>query len=226
MKFNKAIVISLEKSTSRRARIKEQNINHEFFDAIDGDKLTPEQVRKNTTKKGYIDCLNNQQKVFLGAGGIINKKHLGLILSWCEIVNNIDEPSIVMEDDAVACEDFYKKLNKVYQYIPISADLIYLSWNLFKWRHDNPLKNRSIFTEINEHVSKVKNSIHGTGAIIVNPKCKKSFLSILPAQQAVDHEIPKKLIKTKRVNAYTLTYFGERLVVNDNLGGSTISSKI
>ena len=56
MIFNKSIVISL-KTSKRRQRIVDQKINHEFFNAIDGNSMSDEEFNDNVSDEGYNDYL-------------------------------------------------------------------------------------------------------------------------------------------------------------------------
>ena len=220
MIFNKSIVISLKTSKKRRQRIVDQKINHEFFNAIDGNSMSDEEFNNNVSDEGYSDYLKyNKTRV----GNSINKTGLGLCLSWKSIVQNITEPTLIMEDDVVVCDNFYKKLNAAVRFIPM-WDILYLSWNNCDW---------PIGKKINEYATHIVQrpmekskgdavTVHGTGALIIHNRCKDSFLSMFPASSSIDSEICNKLIRTKKINSYLLRYKGQRLAINDNLGGSEI----
>ena len=103
-------------------------------------------------------------------------------------------------------------------------DILYLSWNNCDW---------PIGKKINEYATHIVQrplekskgdgvTVHGTGALIIHNKCKNSFLSMFPASSSIDSEICNKLIRTKKINSYLLRYKGQRLAINDNLGGSEI----
>ena len=129
MIFDKSIVISLKTSKKRRQRIVDQKINHEFFNAIDGNSMSDEEFNNNVSDEGYSDYLKyNKTRV----GNSINKTGLGLCLSWKSIVENIAEPTLIMEDDVVVCDNFYKKLNAAIRFVPM-WDILYLSWNNCDW---------------------------------------------------------------------------------------------
>ena len=219
MTFNKSIVISL-KTSKRRQRIVDQKINHEFCNAIDGNSMSDEEFNDNVSDEGYNDYLKyNKTRV----GNSINKTGLGLCLSWKSIVQNITEPTLIMEDDVVVCDNFYKKLNAAIRFVPM-WDILYLSWNNCDW---------PIGKKINEYATHIVQrplekskgdgvTVHGTGALIIHNKCKNSFLSMFPASSSIDSEICNELIRTKKINSYLLRYKGQRLAINDNLGGSEI----
>ena len=223
MIFNKSIVISLKSAEERRQRIIDQNINHEFFDAIDGSSMSDDEFRANVSNEGYDEYIKNDKKRNRSS---INKTGLGLCLSWKSIVENITEPTLIMEDDVVVCDNFYKKLNAAVRFVPM-WDVLYLSWNNCDW---------PIGKKINEYATHIVQrplekskgddvTVHGTGALIIHNKCKDSFLSMFPASLSIDSEICNKLIRTKKINSYLLRYKSQRLAINDNLGGSEIGDE-
>jgi len=220
MIFNKSIVISLKTSKKRRQRIVDQKINHEFFNAIDGNSMSDEGFNNNVSDEGYNDYLKyNKTRV----GNSINKTGLGLCLSWKSIVQNITEPTLIMEDDVVVCDNFYKKLNAAVRFVPM-WDILYLSWNNCDWLIGKKINEYATHI-VQRPLEKSKGdgvTVHGTGALIIHNKCKDSFLSMFPASSSIDSEICNKLIRTKKINSYLLRYKGQRLAINDNLGGSEI----
>ena len=63
MIFNKSIVISLKSAEERRQRIIDQNINHQFFDAIDGSSMSDDEFRANVSNEGYDEYIKNDKKI-------------------------------------------------------------------------------------------------------------------------------------------------------------------
>tara|TARA_R100001377_G_C3169257_1_gene102466 strand:- start:86 stop:850 length:765 start_codon:yes stop_codon:yes gene_type:complete len=215
MIFNKSIVISLKSEKKRRQRVISQKINHQFFDAVDGRVMTDEEFKSNLSKDGYANHLQYGEE----AGFPINKPGLASCLTWKSIVEKITEPTLIMEDDIVVCNNFYKKLNYTLRFVPKNWDIIYVSClSYLEW---------GIGKKINEHVIYITGEgrsslVFGTGALLINSKCKNRFLSMYPSDFMIDCEIYSKLIKTKKIKSFILTYYGKRLAINDNLGGSQV----
>jgi GR25 family glycosyltransferase involved in LPS biosynthesis len=213
------IILSQKENKKRRERIKSQNLGGRFVDDIRGKDLTEEDMRENMTTEAYKRYLQYGDERVRGSLG---KNSLALSLTWKMIMENISQPTLVLEDDSAVCSNFYKKLDIAYSFVPkyknekMNWDLLYISWNKFDW-HVGP--------KINECVTAVQKTLHGSGGLLVHPKCKDIFLSMFPSDYIIDHDIPYKLINTKKIKAYMLTYYGKRLAITDNFAGSTLSEE-
>lgn len=183
--------------------------NVKVLEAIDGGNLSDEDVRENTTWKGYSTYCRHARKVRQGS---LTRNSMACALSWRQVITDIEVPTLVLEDDAVLCDAFIDRASRCCAKIPLNWDLVYLAWNGDMWPAGE---------HVNCHVRRMKHRMHGMGALLVNPRCKARLLSVFPLDLQLDHDIPDKLIVPGLVNAYLLTDGGERLVYNDNVGGST-----
>lgn len=217
MTVNKSIVISLKSERKRKQRVISQKINHQFFDAVDGSVMTDEEFKNNLSENGYDNHLRYGEE----AEFPVNKPGLASCLTWKAIVEKITEPTLIMEDDIVVCNNFYKKLNYALRFVPKNWDIIYVSClSYLEW---------VIGKKINKHVIYItgrgkRSLVFGTGALLINNKRKDRFLSMYPSDFMIDCEIYSKLIKTKKIKSFILTYYGKRLAINDNFGGSQVCS--
>jgi glycosyl transferase family 25 len=95
-------VISLKKAVERRKTVsrelKSQSIDFEFIDAIDG-RVKPYPLQDRFNEKKFI--AHKGRKVELGELGC----YASHMLAW-EKVSEIDEPSIVLEDDFFLFDEF------------------------------------------------------------------------------------------------------------------------
>ena len=133
------LVISLPHAPKRRQFIREQmaklKIDYEFFDAVDGDKLSSTYISKFKIKKG--------EQYF---GRSLSKGELGCAFSHLHIyekmlAENI-EKLIVLEDDAKLNNDFALLISNL-NYAPLQWDLLYLGyWTTFK---GTPLFGKNIY---------------------------------------------------------------------------------
>ena len=226
-------VISLPRLENRRSRVEglllKQGLSAEIFDAHDGDSLSPSEISEI--------CSNSK----------ISKYAVALAKSWKEVVASISRPTIICEDDIILEKDFFKKLKYAFNYLPEHGEqnhwsLIYLSSYYNKnnnyldnftrrpdrifskkdFRESNEPFNWYSGNRVNECVKKINHLVHGTGCIIVNPLIKDLFQTIFPIEQEIDIEISNKLILSKKIKAYFLSYKGQRIASNDSLGGSSL----
>ena len=99
-------VINLERSKDRLEKINEQmskyGITYKRFNAIDGSKLSKEEIQRNTS--------------ILSRNLFINKSILGCAMShiaiWKQFLNSNNELICVMEDDAIISPQFLKFIQK------------------------------------------------------------------------------------------------------------------
>lgn len=115
----KIFVISLKTSLNRRNDFDKLNnniINYEYFDAIDGETYIPGKETKiiNYNSLGY-------SKAAIGCA----MSHLSL---WNKCIE-LNEPIIIMEDDAFVSYDFEKHINSVFKMLPQNWDILQLCYN-------------------------------------------------------------------------------------------------
>ena len=133
------LVISLARAPKRREFIREQlarlKIDYEFFDAVDGNKLSGTYISKFKVKKGE-QCI----------GRSLTIGELGCAFSHLHVyekmlAENI-EKLIVLEDDAQLDDDFAALINGI-DNTPVQWDLVYIGyWATSK---DVPLFGKNIY---------------------------------------------------------------------------------
>ncbi len=133
------LVISLAQAAKRRKFIHEQmakfKIDYEFFDAVDGDKLSHAYLSKFKIKEG---------EKYLGRP--LSKGELGCAFSHVHVyqkmlAENI-EKLIVLEDDAQLNADFAMLINNL-NYTPLQWDLLHIGyWAILK---DAPFFGENIY---------------------------------------------------------------------------------
>ena len=133
------LVISLAHALKRRKFIREQmtklKIDYEFFDAVDGNKLSHTYVSKFKIQKGEI-CL----------GRPLTSGELGCVFSHLHVYEKMLEENIekliVLEDDTQLDDAFAVLINNL-NYAPLQWDLLYLGyWATFKGM---PLFGKNIY---------------------------------------------------------------------------------
>jgi hypothetical protein len=187
----------------------------EFVDAVPGSALREHDIRAWLSDEGYR--LHLARAGSECADGSCTVNSVGLMQSYFLAFDRIDalqEPVLIFEDDAVICDHFFERLREVVSHTPADADLIYCSWNPHPWVASIPTRHRD--------VERIVRRLHGTGAIIFMPRAIPFIRKLKPFDLQIDHEIPDKLILTKQLKAYRVWSRGERLVTNDNFGGTTV----
>ncbi len=214
-RVHEIVVISLKTAVKRRERIETQlewlssNFQYRIFDAVVGTMLTEKEIRANCTRRGYDNYVRHKDRAWRGS---ITANSMACALSWKKLISSIQANTMIMEDDAILCDDFERLFLQSMSYVPSDWDIIYLSWNQNMWPKGEP---------INASVRRIGFRTHGTGCMILNPVAREQLLSIFPLDLQIDHDLPDRLIVPGRLNAYMLTHNGKPLVKNDNFGGST-----
>ena len=133
------LVISLTHAAKRRQFIREQmaklKIDYEFFDAVDGNKLSHAYISKFKIKEG---------KQYFGRS--LSKGELGCAFSHLHVYEKMLEENIekliVLEDDAKLYNDFAVLINNLNS-APLQWDLLYLGyWTTLA---DAPLLGKNIY---------------------------------------------------------------------------------
>ena len=133
------LVISLAQASKRRKFMREQmaklKIDYEFFDAVDGDKLSSTYISKFKIKEGeqYI-------------GRPLSKGELGCAFSHLQVyermlAENI-EKLIVLEDDVQLDDDFSVLINSL-NYAALQWDLTYIGYSY--WIYSAPFFGKNIY---------------------------------------------------------------------------------
>ncbi|KAA3630629.1 MAG: hypothetical protein DWQ08_06030 [Proteobacteria bacterium] len=207
------VVVHLARA-GRRARIEgalsELGLidNAVFVDAVDGAEIGDADMRRHASAIGYLGHRLHRDRVTYGT---LTRGAVACALSWKSVLSGIDEPTLVLEDDAVFCDGFRHKFDTAVSRLPADWQMAYVSCNPYGiW----------MGPEIDSCVLRVQKRIHGTGALLLHPQAVPLLLSLFPLDLQFDHDIPDRLIATGRLCAYRLTYHGEALITNDNFGGS------
>ncbi|WP_430734978.1 glycosyltransferase family 25 protein [Halodesulfovibrio aestuarii] len=162
----KIFIINLERSADRRskmeARLKELNLTHEFFNAVDGSENNFRYSNRYDSKKRLL--LRGRE---LQRGQIANfASHISL---WEQCVE-LDTPIVVLEDDAVLKDNFPKAVTLASQQIN-DFGCIRL--------YGNKLNKHKIVRELDD-TYKIALSIFGTtcsNAYALHPSAAKKMLA-------------------------------------------------
>ena len=151
-----------------------ESINFEFFDAV-----TPSSFSPDLTK----DCLSDSV-IYNGQKFELSKElwicYIGNFLSHFQIWN-IDEDTLVLEDDVLLEDRFFEKIPMViesFKKIQEPNKLLYLQVSA-PWREDAMEKQFNLIN-VNENISRfMGGDISGTAAYFITKECKKIILNNL-----------------------------------------------
>jgi len=120
-------IINLKDSVKKRMHIEERlnsfkNINYNFFEAVNGNSLTQEKIDKVYQKKAAIREFKREL-----SGGEIGCALSHLSIYRMMIEQNI-EKAVILEDDAVLCEDFPEILRHLDQ-LPEDAECLLFGYD-------------------------------------------------------------------------------------------------
>ena len=233
MLFNKILYINLLRRPDRNEHIVKSLEYLELFDicervdAIDGKKLTKENIADNLiSSEGISDAYNNDQRVYepLTQGGI------GCALShkrvYEKIVNDKINRCLILEDDAKFDIDFFSKLNEIEKNVPQDFDILFLGY------HVSYIKN-----DINDYYFKPER-VYGLFGYVVSYEGAKKLLDIFPLTYQIDTEISNNMSK---FNAYCVkpnyhvtysdrssitTQFGTDIQIREGFGGPVFQNLV
>jgi GR25 family glycosyltransferase involved in LPS biosynthesis len=204
--FNKIIYINLDRRTDRNENILKEISKIQFdgpverFSAIDGKKLSAEEIIKNFTGKASEEVekkdIKNVQGNRMTAGAMGQSMSLKIVLE--KIIAGPDEYVLILEDDVYFVDDFLEKLKKFIDKVP-EYDLLYPGYH-----------NSTNFEKTDNYV--IPKNMWGLHSIIVNKKAASEILKIFPLDNQFDTEIQKVLPKLK---VYA-TNFDEKLIITPN----------
>jgi GR25 family glycosyltransferase involved in LPS biosynthesis len=179
-------VVHLQRSVERKTIFQRNNDtflpSYTFFDAVDGQLLNIENLPSSIFKKG-------SQKYSNGAIGCA-MTHLSL---WKKCIE-LNEPMLILEDDAIVSHDFKNHLKNVYNMLPIDFDILQLSYNcdsLISFANTNFETCNAMFGQtkitkidiqnfvqstIHPSVAKLFHSF-GSSAYIISPKCAQKLIN-------------------------------------------------
>ena len=122
-KLPKIYCISLESAADRRSFVQQQALKYgldvTIIDAIDGRKL--ELMPKFSTN---LELEDKDARLSQGAIGCA-LSHFSL---WNLISCDVNDECIILEDDAVLCEDFHDRFKVIYEQLPHDWEFVYLGW--------------------------------------------------------------------------------------------------
>jgi glycosyl transferase, family 25 len=122
------VVISLARAPARRSAIAAQleklGLPFEFFDAIDGAKLSPERV----------DEVYSPNRTFMRMGRYLHPNEIGCALShmdiWEHMVRENVPEMLILEDDVVLADDLPTLLATRDRWVPSDARVVYLAHDM------------------------------------------------------------------------------------------------
>lgn len=178
-------VINLDTSKDRLDAIKQQlskqNIQFTRIPAINGKKLTQEEIRLNCTPFAQMFCPRN----IIGCA-MSHKK------VWQKIIDNNDRYAIVFEDDCKIAKNFKKKLNRCLNELfenDKDWDFLYLGYfgpakkndSFMNYVHDiilNKIQDKNGFNKKLKNIF-VPQSPVGFHSYIISNKCAKRLLKYM-----------------------------------------------
>lgn len=179
--LNNIFCINLERSKERLKKIKEkarnENININFYKAVDGNKLKNTDIKKLCTDNYYKEIMRNSKYGNIGC----YLSHLNL---WKKINNENIDYALIIEDDIVFCKNFKNELLKSLKTIPNNWDIIFLGLT----RPCGKQINNNIYSILEKKCDKNNG---GLFAYIVNGKNIKKMIRFCDVKidKMIDHKI-------------------------------------
>ena len=196
MIFEKIIVINLEKSPDKKERIVNQldklGLDHLVLFGFNGNLVTNGSFESLFKSGGY----NYQPQI----KNKLTKTHMACSLSHVFAINLASSMNykniLVIEDDAVLCEDFVERLSILENEIPNDWEHIYLGgmiWENFissKRRASHIYEstvvsgthayilNQNSYTKVTDYISRLENNVDGMMTNIIQEKLLKSYMFI------------------------------------------------
>jgi GR25 family glycosyltransferase involved in LPS biosynthesis len=199
-KIEKVFIIHYNKLTDRKNNI----VNY-----FSGNNIKNYEFRNFFQREDLTDKLKNQYFKLnnLNSSQIcITIEH---IETYREIAKNGNNEAwyLILEDDAIFCNDFVPSLNEYMNNIPNDAE--YLDINDYVVINSN-------------NMWESRNSTRTTCSYIIKKKtCEKVLNTIIPFEYAIDHEMNKQI----RIHDIK-TYWSNRSLVNHGSNGTYSSSYI
>lgn len=215
-------VINLDSSTDRLECIKEQLDEHKLnftrISAINGKKLTKDQIKKNCTPFAQMFCPRN----IIGCA----MSHKAV---WQRIIDNGDKYAIVLEDDCKLVKNFKHKLNRCLKEL-MSFDP---EWDFLYLGYFGPAKSKNetimnslqrlILHKINKEYGKQNDFKHifipfspvGFHSYIISNKCARELLKRM---EKINYHIDAEFLKyTYNLKVYaTKDKLGNQFSTVDN----------
>jgi len=187
------IVLNLERATQRKETMIQQftklhmkeNVDYYFLSAYDGSRISNFTFNANINK-GY------------GAGRAFQKAELSIIMTQVAAIKFAQmmkfENVIILEDDVILCEDWFKRLDILRELLPESWEHVYLSG------HSDYVKFENYYTDNNPTISKAPKMVGAFSYMIyksVYSKIVKYALSFSTTfDDMVMHMIDESLLKS------------------------------
>lgn len=157
---------------------------YQKISAIDGQKLTDQDLKPYVTGGGYHDIVTNRptKGLYLSYGGA------ALAITYQKLLSKCDHNMLILEDDIIVHKNFDKLLAPSLSELPAGWDILYLGW--YRSQH---LK----VVPISGHINRLDGQVNGTQAWMVNPNSAKKICDLFPISYQIDSEIyrSKNLVK-------------------------------
>lgn len=192
----KGYYINLDKDTEKRKKmessLKSLNLQIERFPAVYGKEIDKDKIR-DIFSDDYLKSISD------GAIGCA-LSHISL---WTKIINENLQNTIILEDDIVFTDDSARKLEILYNDLPLEYDIIYLGCTGICGQSCKNITGDLICSVYNDllHIPTFPVSTHGY--IISITGAKKILGNVFPT--AIDFDIKlSHLISNKKINAYSM----------------------
>jgi len=182
------------------------------------DSLTSLLESNQLTHSSYLSILSGQK----AKRGSHTVQSMSLTLTniqiWeMESRQRQPRPFLILEDDFTLPGTFDADFQDMIRHLPSSWDMIYLSCHIRKEEYQSSNRNHQLLP--------IHTRTHGQGAVLYHPNVVPLLLSaIYPIHLQIDHDIPDRLIMTKRIKAFmAVNTHLDTLIFNDNFyyGSST-----
>ena len=201
----------------------------EIIEPVNGDYIRGHLSMLYTSGKlsenGYQDLLYNMMIHAKTKNGALTVSAVSLYLTNLLIMekeysSGNQHYMMIIEDDILIRDGFDSRFRSVLHKLPEDWDILYLACH-FRGE-EKKIGNEK---EDDFSIIPMTTRVHGTGAILYHPRALGVLLNTLtPMDLQIDHDIPDKIVLTKKLNAYiALTRDGFPLIHNDNqhYGSST-----
>lgn len=189
---DKTFIVHYKKLTERKITIKNilRNLNitdYEFRDKYQRENLTNE-IKDKYFVFNNLSPLNNLSPAQI----CITIEHIEIFREIVE--NDYKGWCLILEDDALFCNNFVTKLNELLENVPVDAEYLDISDYFNLHSNEKWVKKTSTRTNVSYLIKK--------------ETCKKLLETIIPFEFPIDHELNKQF-KIHNTNVY---WSGESLV--------------
>ena len=164
----------------------------EIFEAVNGKELQPSHLLSVWSLYNLTKNVERKEHAQLGSWGAVGC-YLSHALIWERMVEKNIQKCIIFEDDVKFYSNFKEEFEKVVEFIPKDADVVFLD---LLWCENK--------IDVNEYVKKIDGQFFGTHAYIITLEAAKKFLSkILPIEIQIDSYMSYFSLENN-MNMYTL----------------------